>query len=72
MQDNYKIWTDRAESLMIFGLLPLKWTIKSNPMIHLIGILVTIPWFVITLPIQLVLFMVASIFMMMAQRHNDE
>lgn len=72
-EDRFDFWFNRAGKLLMFGFLPLTLTEKSNKeIIRIVGILFLIPWFVITLPIQLLLVFPALGCILMALTYLDD
>lgn len=69
MKDTFDIWMNRAFFFLGLWTLPMKLTQKSRPEVHLLGILIEVPWAILTLPIQLFLVIPALICMMMSIRH---
>lgn len=69
MKDNFEIWSNRAYWLLTIWSIPYKLTYKSRTEIHILGILISIPWFILTLPIQLILLVPAIFCILMSIRH---
>lgn len=67
----YDVWANRAYKLLLFVLLPIKLTENSSQeSLRGIGIVLALPWFVFTLPLQLLLLFPAVFCMLMAASYS--
>jgi hypothetical protein len=69
IEDSFDAWLNRANFLINFAILPWKLTENSKMWVHLLATLITLPWFIITLPITFCLCIPAILCVMMGIRH---